>query len=160
VFETAAQDDSDGAKAYLVDAYERARAWDLSIAEAIPDSAMEWAPSADVRGFASQIVHTANNGFLSQALFGEDAPPFGDEADLVADKDALMAAVTDAYDYLIGKLQAMPAAALAEEVDFFGRTMSRTRVALFGLEHAMWTRGQLVPYLHAHGVPVPPAMLF
>ena len=160
VFDAAAQEETDGAKAYLVDAYERAKTWDLSLAEAIPDSAMEWAPSADVRGFAAQIVHTANNGFISQALFGEDAPAFGDEATLVADRAALMAAVTDAYDFIIGKLQEMPAEVLGEDVDFVGRTMSRARVAMFGLEHAMWTRGQLVPYLHAHGVAVPQAVLF
>jgi len=39
-------------------------------------------------------------------------------------------------------------------------SMSRARVAMFALEHAMWTRGQLVPYLHAHGVAVPAQRLF
>ena len=152
--------DEDPAKAYIVNAFERARAWDIALAEVMPDSAAEWAPSADVRGWAAQIVHTASNGFISQALFGMDAPEFGDEAELVANKAALIVAVGNAYDYLIGKLEAMPAADLGDEVDFFGRTMSRGRVALFAIEHAMWTRGQLVPYLHAHGVAVPAAMLF
>jgi hypothetical protein len=158
--EVAAQDPADGAKDYIVNAFERAKAWDLALAEAMPDSAREWAPTADVRGWASQIVHTANNGFIAMPLFGEDAPAFGDEAELVADRAALMSAVTNAYDYLIGKLRAMPAADLSGEVDFFGRTMTRGRVAMFAIEHAMWTRGQLVPYLHAHGVAVPQAMLF
>ncbi|MDX1393672.1 MAG: hypothetical protein R3195_04755 [Gemmatimonadota bacterium] len=152
--------DAEGMKAYLIDGFERAKAWDLAIAEAMPDSAREWAPTADVRGFAEQIIHTANNGFIAQSMFGEEAPAFGDADMLVADKAALETAVTDAYDYLIGKLQAMPAAALGEDVEFFGRTMTRGRVALFALEHAMWTRGQLVPYLHAHGVAVPQARLF
>ena len=156
----AAAQDNEGAKMYLIDAFERAKAWDIAIAEAMPDSAMDWAPTADVRGFAAQIVHTANNGFIARPLFGEDAPAFGEEAELVQDKAALIAAVTNAYDYLIGKLQAMDSAALEEEVDFFGRSMARARVAMFALEHAMWTRGQLVPYMHAHGVAVPQARLF
>jgi len=156
----AAQEPTDGAKDYIVNAFERAKAWDLSLAEAMPDSAMDWAPNDDVRGWAAQIVHTANNGFIAQPLFGVDAPAFGDEAELVADKAALMAAVTNAYDFLIEKLQAMPSADLSAEVDFFGRTMSRGRVAMFAIEHAMWTRGQLVPYLHAHGVAVPQQVLF
>ncbi len=160
VGDAAAQDAPGEMKAYLVNAFERARTWDLSLAEAIPDSAMEWAPSADVRGFAAQVVHAADNSFIAMALFGEEAPAFGEEADLVADKAALIAAVTNAYGFLIEKLQAMPAADLSEEVDFFGRSMTRGRVALFGLEHAMWTRGQLVPYLHTHGVAVPQQVLF
>ncbi|MDH3732995.1 MAG: DinB family protein [Gemmatimonadota bacterium] len=151
---------ADGMKGYLIDAFERAKAWDISLAEAIPDSAMDWAPNADVRGFAAQIVHTANNGFIAMPLFGEDAPAFGDEAELVADRAALIAAVTNAYDFLIGKLETMDGTSLGDEVDFFGRTMTRGRVALFALEHAMWTRGQLVPYLHAHGVAVPAQRLF
>lgn len=160
VSDVAAQEASEAAKAYLVDAFDRAKRWDLSLAEAMPDSAMDWAPSADVRGFAAQIVHAAGNGFISQPLFGVDAPSFGEEADLVADKTALMAAVANSYDYLIENLQAMPAADLSVEVQFFGRTVSRARVAMFALEHAMWTRGQLVPYLHAHGVAVPQQLLF
>jgi hypothetical protein len=151
---------ADGMHAYLVDAFERAKAWDISMAEAMPDSAMDWAPTPDVRGFAAQIVHTANNGFISQALFGEDAPAFGVEEGNVTDKGALIAAVTGAYDYIISNLSEMDSASLGESVDFFGRSMTRGRVALFALEHAMWTRGQLVPYLHAHGVAVPAQRLF
>lgn len=156
----AAAQDAEGMKTYLIDGFERAKAWDLAIAEAMPDSAMEWAPTPDVRGFAEQIIHTANNGFIAQSMFGEEAPAFGDAEAMVADRAALEAAVSGAYDYLIGKLRAMPASALGEDVEFFGRTMTRGRVALFALEHAMWTRGQLVPYLHAHGVAVPQARLF
>ena len=156
----AAAQNAEGMKTYLVDGFERAKAWDLEMAAAIPDSAMDWAPTPDVRNFAQQVIHTANNGFIAQAMFGEEAPPFGDEDTLVGDKAALGMAVAKAYDYMIGKLQAMPASALGEQVDFFGRSMTRGRVALFALEHAMWTRGQLVPYLHAHGVAVPQARLF
>lgn len=156
-----AQDTSnEGAKAYLIDAFQRARDWDVSLAQAIPDSAMEWAPNPDVRGFAEQVIHTANNGFIAPAVFGTDAPEFGDSDALKADKTALIAAVTDAYDWIIAQLETMPPASLSEETEFFGRTLARARVLLFALEHAMWTRGQLVPYLHAHGVAIPQARLF
>lgn len=158
---TIAQDTSnEGAKAYIIDAFQRARDWDVSLAQAIPDSAMDWAPDPDVRGFAEQVIHTANNGFIGPAVFGADAPEFGDADALTADKMALAAAVTGAYDWIIAQVEAMPAAALSEETEFFGRTLSKARVLLFALEHAMWTRGQLVPYLHAHGVPVPQQRLF
>jgi len=156
-----AQDTShEGAKTYIIDALQRARDWDVSLAQAIPDSAMDWAPSPDVRGFAEQVIHAANNTFIAPAVFGAEAPDFGDADALAADRTALVAAVTGAYDWIIGRVQAMPAEGLAEETEFFGRTLSRARVLLFALEHAMWTRGQLVPYLHAHGVAVPAQRLF
>jgi hypothetical protein len=151
---------TDGAKAYLVDAFQRAKAWDISLAEAIPDSAMTWAPGPDVRGFAQQVIHAANNLFIAEAVFGAEGPAFGDEDTLVADKAALIAAVGAGYDWIIERLEAMPTSALGEETEFFGRSMARARVFMFALEHAMWTRGQLVPYLHAHGVAVPLQRLF
>jgi DinB superfamily len=151
---------TDGAKAYLVDAFQRAKAWDISLAEAIPDSAMTWAPQPDVRNFAQQVIHAANNLFIAEAVFGTEGPAFGDEDALVADKAALVAAVGAGYDWIIERLEAMPTSALGEETEFFGRSMSRARVFMFALEHAMWTRGQLVPYLHAHGVAVPLQRLF
>ena len=151
---------AEGMRAYLVDGFERAKAWDLAIAEAMPDSAMSWAPTEGVRSYAAQIVHTANNGFISQPLFGKDAPAFGVEEGNVPSKAALISAVTEAYDFIISSLNEMDPASLGESVDFFGRSMPRGRVALFALEHATWTRGQLVPYMHAHGVAVPQARLF
>lgn len=152
--------DGDLLKAYLVDGFERAKAWDVSLAEAIPDSAMGWAPTPDVRGFAAQVIHAADNGFIGQAMFGMDAPPFGDTATLERDKTMLVAAVGAGYDWIIAQLRAMSPEALAGEADLFGRTMPRWRIGIFALEHAMWTRGQLVPYLHAHGVAVPAQRLF
>ncbi len=148
-------------KGYLIDAFERAKAWDVSLAQAIPDSALGWAPSPDVRGFAAQVVHAANNGFVGGPMFGESAPAMGVDEGSVPDKAALVAAVTGTYDWILAKLRAMPAAQLGAEAEFFGgRVMPRWRIALFALEHAMWTRGQLVPYLHAHGVSVPQQRLF
>ncbi len=147
-------------KAYLVNGFERAKAWDVSMAEAIPDSAMGWAPTPGVRGFAAQVVHAANNTFIGMPMFGEDAPALGDPDALAQNKADLIAAVTNSYDWIIQQLNAMPGSELAAEAQLFGQTLPRWRIGMFALEHAMWTRGQLVPYLHAHGVAVPQQRLF
>ncbi|MDX1579225.1 MAG: hypothetical protein R3266_12115 [Gemmatimonadota bacterium] len=145
-------------KGYLVNAFERAKAWDLALTEAMPDSALHWAPSSDVRDFGAQIVHAANVGFIGNALFGEAGPQLDEE---VESKAALTEGVANSYDWVITRLQAMPAGDLETEVDFFGgQVMPRWRVATFALEHAMWTRGQVVPYLHAHGAEIPQNQLF
>jgi hypothetical protein len=160
-----AQDASDaqmGAmKEYLVNAFERFKTWDVSMALAIPDSALRWAPNEDVRDFAEQVEHGANNLFVASAAFGEEPPGgFGDSAVILNDKQALADAVARSYDWIIERMKRLSTEELAEEVTFFGRPMTRWRVCTFALEHAMWTRGQLVPYLHAHGVPVPQQQLF
>jgi hypothetical protein len=146
---------------YLVNAFERFKVWDVSMALAIPDSAMRWAPNEDVRDFAEQVEHGANNLFAVSAIFGEEPPGgFGDADVILNDKQALADAVAGSYDWIIERMKGLSAEALAEEVTFFGRSMTRWRVCTFALEHAMWTRGQLVPYFHAHGVPVPRQQLF
>lgn len=165
---TAAQDADTGSdasmtvmQAYLINAFERAKAWDMSLAQAIPDSALRWAPSDDVRDYAEQVVHAANNLFIAQPVFGMEAPDVGDPETLMNDKAALAGAVGTAYNWIIEQLRAMPAAGLADEAPFFGgRMMAKWRICLFALEHAMWTRGQLVPYLRAHGVTPPQQQLF
>lgn len=147
--------------AYLVDAFERSKTWDVSIALAIPDSALRWAPNPDVRDFAQQVEHAANNLFAASAIFGEQPDEgFGESEVILNDKQALADAVARSYDWIIERMKGLSAEALAEEVTFFGQAMPRWRVCAFALEHAMWTRGQLVPYLHAHGVPVPQQQLF
>ncbi len=148
-------------QSYLINAFERAKTWDVSLAQAIPDSALRWAPSDDVRDYAEQVVHAANNLFIAQPVFGMEAPDVGDAEVLMNDKAALAAAVGTAYDWIVEQLRAMPAGDLADEAPFFGgRMMPKWRICLFALEHAMWTRGQLVPYLRAHGVTPPPQQLF
>lgn len=147
-------------RGYLLNGFERARAWDISLAEAMPDSAMNWAPSEGVRGFAAQIVHAANNTFIGTPLFGMDAPGFGVTGQEIPSKAALIASIEAGYDWIIEHLRSISAADLAGDATLFGQTAPRWRLGMFVLEHAMWTRGQLVPYLHAHGVAVPQQRLF
>lgn len=163
IAQTSASDspDIEAVRGYVMDALERSKTWDMSIALAIPDSALRWAPNPDVRDFAEQVEHGANNLFIAGSLFGGEPPAFGDSEVILNDKQALSEAVGRAYDWLIEHLPELSDEAWAESVPFFGgQMMPRWRICVFALEHAMWTRGQLVPYFHAHGVPVPQQRLF
>jgi uncharacterized damage-inducible protein DinB len=48
---------------------------------------------------------------------------------------------------------------LLAEQQMGGNTLSTWRIMIYWLDHALWTRGQLVPYLRMHGV-APPDVLF
>lgn len=152
--------DMDAMKAMLVDGFERAKAWDIALAEGIPDGALNWAPSDDVRGFADQLVHAANSGFIGEVMFGEAAPEMGVSEGAVEDQAALVSAIGAGYDWILARLGEMDAGDLAAEVEFFGQSIPRWRIGVFALEHAMWTRGQTVPYFRSNDAPVPDVKLF
>ncbi|MFQ5679856.1 MAG: DinB family protein [Gemmatimonadota bacterium] len=147
-------------KAYLLDAFERAKQMDVAFARAIPDSALRWSPTPEVRDFAQQVVHAAGNPFIVQGVFGEAAPAFGDTALVLNDKEALAEAVSGAYDWVLERLRTLPPERLAESANLFGREFPKWRILVFALEHAMWTRGQLVPYFRLNGLRPPSVRLF
>lgn len=147
--------DAEAVRAFLLKGIEENKAMDLRFAEAIPDSAMTWAPNADVRNFAQQVAHAADNYWTASGL-GVEGSSFSagsSKADLVAE-------VTRAYDWLESQARALPAEEFTTAVDLFGTPTVKWRVFTQALEHATWTRGQLVPYFHAHNVAVPQVVFF
>jgi len=151
--------DTEAIREFLANGLEANKAMDIDFARAIPDSALRWAPTPDVRDFAQQIAHAADNSWIASGL-GVEARAFGDTAVVLNDKEALVAAVTAAYDWMLGTLRDLPDDQFTAEGDFFGTPTPRWRMFMQAIEHATWTRGQLVGYFHAHGVPVPRVRFF
>jgi hypothetical protein len=141
-------------RAFLIEGLEANKQMDIGFARAIPDTAMRWAPNDEVRDFAEQVMHTADNSWAAGGL-GVAPHAFGDTATVLNDKEALVTAVTAAYDWAINAARTLSAEDLAAEADFFGTPTERWRMFMQMIEHATWTRGQLVPYFHHHGVAVP-----
>jgi len=144
-------------RAMLIDGFEKARTMDVEFAMAIPDSALRWAPTEGVRTFTQQVTHGGleNTLFLAGPVLGEAMPERGDTAVYLNDKEALIAELNGAYDYVIAGVQALPAEEFLVETTLFGQQMPKWRVMLQALTHGIWTRGQLVPYFRMNGV-VPP----
>lgn len=152
--------DAAALKKHLIAGFERAKQMELAFVRAIPDSALRWSPTPDVRDFAEQVAHTAENPFIVQSVFGEaSAPAFGDTAVVLNDKDALADAVKASYDWVLERLRALPPEKLAEQARVFGQLLPKWQILAFSLEHATWTRGQLVPYFRLNGL-APPAVQF
>ncbi len=149
--------DVESIRALLVTGFENNRAMDLDFVRAIPDSAMRWAPNDTVRDFAEQIEHTAldNVLFVAMAVVRSEPPSFGNPEMYLNDKAAMTNAVNAAYDWVLETLRDLPAQEMIAETELFGQSMTKWRVYLQALEHAYWTRGQLVPYFRAHGMAPP-----
>ena len=144
-------------RAMLIDGFEKGRTMDVEFAMAIPDSAMRWAPTEGVRTFSEQVAHggLGNTLFMAMPVLGEARPDRGDSAVYNNDREALVAALNRAYDYVIAGVIELPADEFLVETTLFGQTMPKWRVLLQALTHGIWTRGQLVPYFRMNGVAPP-----
>jgi hypothetical protein len=145
-------------RGYLLEAFERQKRLDAAYARAMPDSAWRWAPTADVRDFAQQMAHATHEFF---SPWRDDGGPSVDSAAYLNDREAMVAELEDGWDWAIRRYRDMTAAELTEEVEFFtGQTLPQWRYGTYWIEHAMWTRGSVVPYLRMHGVEPPTISFF
>lgn len=144
-------------RALLLRGFEQGRAMDIDFARAIPDSALRWGPTPEVRDFAEQVEHAAvdNALFVAQGILGVPTPKFGDPEVYLNDQEKLSEAVSAAYEWVMQSLRELPPEEFLAETTLFGQQMEKWRVYLQALEHGYWTRGQLVPYFRTHGMAPP-----
>ena len=149
--------DLESIRQMLINGFEQSKQMDLDFSEAMPESALRYAPTDGVRDFAQQIIHISdgNMGTVGTAVVDAPAPSVGDTAVYLNDVKELQAALTRAYDWVIGTLRDIPAQELGAETELFGIELTKWRVYMFALTHAYWTRGQLIPYLRLNGVEPP-----
>ncbi len=149
--------DTDSIRAFLIHGLEQHKLMDIEFARAIPDSAVRWAPTPEVRDFAEQIEHIImdNVMFVSRGVLDAPMPTFGDTAAYLNDKAELERVVVATYDWVIESLRGLTAEELVVETDLFRQRLPKWRVYLQALAHADWTRGQLVPYFRLNGITPP-----
>lgn len=154
---SAARLDADSLRQVFLYGYEQHRAMDTAFVRAVPDSALRWSYSPEVRDYAEQIEHTVldNVNFVARGVLGEEPPSLGDTAVYLNDKAELERVVNESYDYVLEVLRELPAEQLLGTTELFGEERATWRVFQLGLQHADWTRGQLIPYLRMNGVQPP-----
>lgn len=149
--------DADSLRGVLIRGFEQGRAVDRAFVRAIPDTALRWAPTEDVRDFAEQVEHAVldNVRIVAMGVAEEEPPALGDTADYLNDRDELERAVVRSYDYVLETLRQLPDSEFTAEGEIFGQTLPKWNIFLLALQHAEWTRGQLVPYFRIHGIDPP-----
>lgn len=139
--------------------WQRNRATVLKYIDAMPDSATGFRPTPGVRTFAQQFDHivSTNLDVAAIALRGlKAAPQLGDSGVYLHDKAALRRYADTTYAYLLSALKQATAAQLRRPVALYGQPpQAAGRLASLSFEHAVWTLGQLVPYLRLNGVTPP-----
>jgi len=143
---------------YLVADYRRELKTTRKVLEAIPAGHETYAPDDRSMNTLALAWHVASADafFLSSVLAGAFSPGEGklpesvkSAADVIAWHDANVPAMLDAVD-------AMPASALAADVDFFGMMQTQgVNYLHLMVKHAIHHRGQLSSYLRPMGAKVP-----
>jgi hypothetical protein len=143
----------------LVD-WERQKKNVLAYIDVMPDSAMTFAPTPGVRTFAQQVEHFVgtNTEIAAVVLRGLKQPPtLGDRDTYYRNKPALREFTTKSYDYLLDALRSATPAQLGKSYALYNQPAAPAwRWLDLSKEHAVWTFGQLIPYLRLNKVTPPP----
>jgi hypothetical protein len=148
----------------LIADWERSRDAVLAMVDAMPEAALGFRPTPDVRTFAEQIEHIVQDNVRITAtgvLDGAGVPALEGQGAHLSSKAALRRFVEQGYAYTLDALAAQSEADLARTGLVFGRyEVPRWRALQGALEHATWTLGQLVPYLRLNGITPPGYQIF
>ncbi len=142
--------------------WKRAKKWTLAYVDAMPETALNFKPTAEVRSFAEQMLHLAfwNYGLIEAA--GGKTNPYGkkqedlEKREEMKTKAALRKVVAESYDSVLADMAGLTEARMLEQVSFFGRKFTRLTVFGIALDHQTHHRGQTTLYLRLKGVTPPP----
>src|SRR5215468_11812668 len=111
--------------------WKRARKWTLDYIDAMPENAMGFKPTPEIRSFAEQMLHLAFwNCALAEAVGGK-ANPYGkkqetlEQRDDVKTKAALRKVVEESYDNLLAAVAGLDEAKMLEQVSLFNSKLTR-----------------------------------
>jgi uncharacterized damage-inducible protein DinB len=168
-----AQSDSNGAKAAADDKrppiiketesnWKRARKWTLEYIDAMPENAMGFKPTPEIRSFAEQMLHLAYWNCAMAEFLGGKVNPYGktqetlEQRDDMKTKAALRKVVEESYDNLLAVVAGLDEAKMLEQVPYFNTKRTRLTVFAGALDHQAHHRGQTTIYLRLKGLTPPP----
>jgi uncharacterized damage-inducible protein DinB len=147
----------------MVKEWQRAKIYTKEYLDAMPEDGYSFKPTPEIRSFAGQMLHLANDNY-GFAVYASGKPnPNGDislEKTVPSSKEATTKAVMDSYDFAISALQGMTPDQLQETIK--SSKLGITRFGVFGkaFEHQTHHRGQTTIYLRLKGVTPPEEKLF
>lgn len=137
--------------------YRSIRDYFLRAAEKMPEENYAFKPSPDVRSFAQQIAHVADDQYnLCAPAKGETRKePYTYIESTLSKKAELIAALKDAFAYCDGAYGALTEKSGAETVKFGKGETTRFHMLNWNLWHTWEHYGNIVVYLRMKGL-VPP----
>lgn len=155
--------DSSKAVKELESTWKNAKKWTLSYVDAMPEDAVGFKPTPEIRSFAEQMLHLANANYAFAAAATGIASPSKvnlEKTDSMKTKAACTKAVMDSYDFVISSVKATDPKKLGESVKVFGQDMTRGVALAKAFEHQTHHRGQTTIYIRLKGAKPPQEKLF
>jgi uncharacterized damage-inducible protein DinB len=151
--------------AELIMEWERAKAYTLDYLNASSEELVSFKPTPEMRSFATQMLHLADDNFGFAALAsGKKSPSNFGELEKAAEqyktKEALTKVVMESYDFVIASLKDLDDAKLSETIKVFRWQATREMTYYKAFEHQTHHRGQTTVYLRLKGIKPPEERLF
>ena len=138
------------------------RNWDdvtgklVALAEAVPAEKYTWRPAEGVRSVSEVYMHVAGGNFFLPTALGAELPAgVSREMEKETDKAKVVAALKDSIAHARKAVEGADPATLGQEVELFGRKMTRADALLALLSHAHEHLGQAIAYARSNGVAPP-----
>jgi uncharacterized damage-inducible protein DinB len=145
----------EAAKAALLRNWEGVNKKLVALAEAIPAENYGWRPMEGVRSVSETFMHVAGANYFLSSPFGTEMPEGVRELEQITDKAKVVETLQDSIDKAGTALKNLDVTRGTEELDLFGRTMTRNDVVLILLSHAHEHLGQAIAYARSNEI-VPP----
>ena len=141
----------------IVDSISAAQDKIAQLADAIPEADYGYMPMEGVSDVSSVIAHVASANYFIGSMLGKELPEGINPRELGegADKAELAKIYADSAKFVKKAIKMASAEAMAEEIEFFGMTAPRARLAGIAADHQHEHLGQLIAYARANKV-VPP----
>jgi uncharacterized damage-inducible protein DinB len=144
--------------------WERAKVYTKEYLDSASADVIDFKPTPEVRSFAEQMLHIADDNYLFASLAVRKKSPYKPkelESKKVASKEELAKIVTDSYDYVISMIKQIGSdAKLLEVLKLPGYEGSNIDILNKGFEHQTHHRGQTTLYLRLKGIKPPDERLF
>lgn len=130
----------------------------VSLAEAMPASSYDWRPMEGVASVAEAYMHIAYyNYFYPETRLAVETPSDVDmdQLESIGDKETVLRELRRSLDHVRTAVEAMPASALEETTEHYGRTVTKRAVLLSHITHMNEHLGQQIAYARSNHV-VPP----
>jgi hypothetical protein len=147
----------DSLKAQMLRDWERAKVYTKEYLDAMPEDAINFKPTPEIRSFAEQMTHLAQGTVGLSSNGSGKARIAPEKAD---NKAALIKIVMDSYDYAIDGLKNLDPSKFGEVVKMGNFNVTRLGWFMKAFEHQTHHRGQTTVYLRLKGVTPPQEKLF
>lgn len=138
--------------------WERAKAYTLEVAEAMPAEKYQYRPTEEVDTYAGHLVHTADNWFgLCGRFVKEEGWPLEDKIDSeTASKEDIIKHLKASFAYADEAFYGLSDEELeAEAPKFWSKGASKKVILMLMRDHMTHHRGMLVIYLRENGIKPP-----